>query len=56
MALKPVYSIAAKLGIPKKHLELYGDYKAKLSLDILKGGRPSGKYIVVTGITPTHLG
>ena len=54
--LRPIYSIAAKLGIPKKHLELYGDYKAKLSLDILKGHRASGKYIVVTGITPTHLG
>jgi len=58
MTLKPIHSIAAKLGIPKKHLELYGDYKAKLSLDILraKGSKARGKYIVVTGITPTHMG
>ena len=61
MTLRPIHSIAAKLGIPDKHLELYGDYKAKLSLDILKGRRGRGrralgKYIVVTGVTPTHLG
>lgn len=67
--LKPIYSIAAKLGIPAKFLEPYGAYKAKVSLDVLRGkgpaagasaGRPvaggQGKYIVVTGITPTHLG
>ena len=55
--IKPIASIAAKLGIPRKNLELFGDYKAKISLDILK--KPSsrkGKYVVVTGITPTHLG
>lgn len=61
MPLKPISSIAAKLGISRKYLELYGDYKAKISLDIIKGVRGSGlgvrgKYIVVTGITPTHLG
>ena len=61
MSLKPIQSIAAKIGIPRKHLELYGDYKAKISLDILKGHRAAGfralgKYVVVTGITPTHLG
>jgi len=56
--LKPIISIAAKLGIPRKYLELYGDYKAKIALDILKGHRSRvlGKYIVITGITPTHLG
>ena len=61
MTLKPINSIAARLGVPKKYLEPYGEYKAKLSLDILKGYRGPGtgvrgKYIVVTGITPTHLG
>jgi formate--tetrahydrofolate ligase len=58
MALKPIHTIAAKLGISRKDLEPYGEYKAKLPLTLLKrarrGGR--GKYIVVTGITPTHLG
>ncbi len=55
--MKPITSIAAKFGIPRKHLELFGDFKAKISLDILKKpGSRKGKYIVVTGITPTHLG
>ena len=57
MSLKPISSAAAKLGISRKYLEPYGDYKAKISLDILKRLRSrQGKYIVVTGITPTHLG
>ncbi|MDO8535526.1 MAG: formate--tetrahydrofolate ligase [Candidatus Omnitrophota bacterium] len=57
MILKPIVSIAAKLGIPRKNLELFGDYKAKISLDILKKpGSRKGKYVVITGITPTHLG
>lgn len=52
----PIINIAKKLGIPSKFLELYGNFKAKVSLDLLKGRRVRGKYIVVTGITPTHLG
>jgi len=55
--MKPIASIAAKLGISRENLELFGDYKAKISLDILKRpGSRKGKYVVVTGITPTHLG
>lgn len=55
--MKPITSIAAKFGIPRKNLELFGDYKAKISLDILKNpGSRKGKYVVVTGITPTHMG
>jgi len=54
----PIYKIAAKLGIPKKYIEFYGDYKAKISLDALKKFTPKRacSYVVVTGITPTHLG
>ena len=55
--LKPIAEIAARLGIPSKYLELYGPFKAKISLDILnEPKRRKGKYIVVSGITPTHLG
>ena len=57
--LKPVIEIAARLGIPRRYLELFGDYEAKVSLDILKKlktKRKRARYIVVTGITPTHLG
>jgi formate--tetrahydrofolate ligase len=57
-ALKPITSIAARIGIPDKFLECYGEYKAKVSLDILKstGSRKRAKYIDVTAITPTPLG
>jgi len=56
--LKPITEVAARLGIAKKYLECYGDYKAKLSLDLLKANPPRlrSKYVVVTGVTPTHFG
>ena len=56
--LKPIVSVAKKLGISRKYLELYGDYKAKISLDILNkiNHNKKGKYIDVTAITPTPLG
>ena len=56
--LKLVSSIAEELGIPKKYIEAYGDHKAKVRIDILKTLKPwkKSKYVVVTGITPTHLG
>jgi formate--tetrahydrofolate ligase len=56
--LKPIVSVARDLGIRRKYLELYGDYKAKVSLDILKDlkGRKRAKYVDVTAITPTPLG
>jgi len=39
-------------------LELYGDYKAKIKLEVLERleDAPDGKYIDVTAITPTPLG
>ncbi len=47
-----------KLGIAEDHLEPYGHYKAKVSLqyvDSLKD-RPDGKLILVTAMTPTPAG
>ncbi|MCD6309976.1 MAG: formate--tetrahydrofolate ligase [Candidatus Eremiobacteraeota bacterium] len=54
----PIAEIADKMGILGDELELYGKYKAKVSLDILDRlkDRPDGKYIVITAITPTPLG
>ncbi len=56
--LAPIRTVAERLGIPDRFFEQYGRYKAKLSLDILEAyrGRPAGKYILVTAITPTPLG
>ncbi|HEX7952722.1 MAG TPA: formate--tetrahydrofolate ligase, partial [Burkholderiales bacterium] len=49
---------AERLGIPEAHLEPYGHYKAKLSLDYLDSlkDRPDGKLILVTAISPTPAG
>ena len=42
------------LGIADEHLEPYGHYKAKLSLDYIDSlhDRPDGKLILVTAISP----
>ena len=56
--LRRIEDVAGDAGIERDELELYGDYKAKVSLDILDrlADRPNGKYIDVTAITPTPLG
>ncbi|MCU0506842.1 MAG: formate--tetrahydrofolate ligase [Anaerolineae bacterium] len=56
--LKPILEIAESLGLSVDDLELYGKYKAKVHLDVREkfAGRPQGKYIDVTAITPTPLG
>jgi formate--tetrahydrofolate ligase len=47
-----------KLGIGPEHLEPYGHYKAKVSMDFIKSlkDRPNGKLILVSAITPTPAG
>ncbi len=56
--LLPIEEVGKKMGIDPAELELYGPYKAKINLDILKRveGRGSGKLIMVTAITPTAFG
>jgi formyltetrahydrofolate synthetase len=56
--LKPISQVAEETGLLAEELELYGPYKAKIKLDVLKRlqDRPQGKYIDVTAITPTPLG
>ncbi|MGH7321657.1 MAG: formate--tetrahydrofolate ligase [Candidatus Rokuibacteriota bacterium] len=56
--LRPITEIASALGIAEDETELYGRWKAKVALSVLKrlAGRPNGKYIDVTAITPTPLG
>jgi len=53
-----ISDIAKYIGILPEELELYGNYKAKVSLAIRDRLRdqPNGKYIDVTAITPTPLG
>ncbi|MBN1865902.1 formate--tetrahydrofolate ligase [Candidatus Sumerlaeota bacterium] len=54
--MKDIREIAARYEIDEQDLELYGRYKAKLSLDLIKRRKSKGKYILVTAITPTPLG
>ena len=57
--LRRITQLAAdKLGIPDEHLEPYGHYKAKISLDYLDSlpANPNGKLILVTAISPTPAG
>ncbi|KAJ4318967.1 tetrahydrofolate synthase [Fusarium piperis] len=55
---KQITRIAAEVGIAPHELEPYGAYKAKVDLSLLKRleHRNNGRYVVVTGITPTPLG
>lgn len=55
---KNITRVANEIGIAPGELEPYGAYKAKVDLDLLKrlDHRNNGKYVVVTGITPTPLG
>ncbi len=47
-----------RLGIGPEHLEPYGHYKAKLTMEFVNGlsSRPDGKLILVTAISPTPAG
>lgn len=55
---KNILKIAKDLGLKEKEIELYGDYKAKVKLEVLQRltTKPLAKYIDVTAITPTPLG
>ncbi len=59
----PVADVAAKIGIEAQDLEMYGPYKAKITMKKLrefqaKASNPEkrGKLILVTAITPTPAG
>src|ERR1044071_4305865 len=56
--LQPISEIASELGLIDDEVEQYGKYKAKISLEVLDRlkDKPNGKFIVVTGMTPTPLG
>ncbi len=56
---RPIMALAAeRYGIANEHLEPYGHYKAKVSLDYINSlqGKPDGKLVLVTAISPTPAG
>lgn len=56
--MRSITEIAERLGLGEDDIELYGKYKAKVSLDVLKRmeGRSDGKLVLVTAINPTAAG
>ena len=56
--MKPIVEIAQKVGLDEDDLELYGKYKAKISLEAIKklDQNEDGKLILVTAINPTPAG
>lgn len=53
-----IYAVASKAGIRVDEMEVYGSYKAKVSLRVLErlATRPNSKLVCVTGMTPTKEG
>jgi formate--tetrahydrofolate ligase len=57
--LKPIENVARKTGIARKYLRKYGPHIAKVSAEDIRGTlkkKKDGKLVLVTSITPTHLG
>ena len=56
--LRPIQEVAADIGLTEDDLELYGKYKAKVNLDVLRRNahKPNGKLIYTTAITATSAG
>ncbi len=55
--LRPVSEIAEELGLLPEELELYGPFKAKIRLSVLRRlSTARARYLLVTGITPTPFG
>ncbi len=56
--VQPIVEIAKAVDLTEEDLIRYGDYKAKVKLDVREKfqDRPQAKYIDVTAITPTPLG
>ena len=55
---KKILDIAKDIGVDEEDLELYGNYKAKINLNVLRKyqKRKDGKLILVTAINPTKVG
>lgn len=54
----PIAQLAASIGLDEDDIDLYGKYKAKINLDVIRknNDKPLGKLIDITAITPTPLG
>jgi formate--tetrahydrofolate ligase len=53
---RPLSDVAASLGLEPSQVVPYGFDKAKITLDALDSGRPPGRLVLVSAITPTDAG
>ncbi len=56
--LLPITQVAEKLGIPPECIENFGSVKGKITRDFIEGlkGKPDGKLVLVTAVSPTPAG
>ena len=56
--MDPIKDVGATIGLAEDDLELYGKYKAKISLEAIEklADKPDGKLVLVTAINPTPAG
>ncbi len=54
----PIKEVAAQIGLSEDDLELYGKYKAKITMETIKSldDKENGKLILITAINPTPAG
>ena len=55
---RPITDVATAAGIQPDELEVYGNSRGKINLSIMRrlAGKPDGKLVIVTAITPTKAG
>ncbi|MBO0867534.1 MAG: formate--tetrahydrofolate ligase [Micromonosporaceae bacterium] len=56
---RPILDVARELGLHDDEVELYGNAKAKIEIagiERLEREHPPGRYVVITGTSPTPLG
>jgi formate--tetrahydrofolate ligase len=56
--LRPIADVAEEVGLEPEEIALHGSYKAKVDLSVLDRlrGRPDGKLVCTTALTPTKAG
>jgi formate--tetrahydrofolate ligase len=54
--LRPIQDVAAEIGLGPDEILPYGRYKAKITPEAIKSRPPTGRLVLVTGISPTPAG
>ncbi len=55
-SLRPIVDVAAEVGLGADEILPYGHYKAKISAEAIAKRQPTGRLVLVTGISPTAAG